>query len=134
MLGNYCFFFIFIFILSIITRAIIQFKYNFIPILTLIYAFFSFILLVLYLYILYQKFENSDALLGMMIYNIIIWFMDFLKFVSENNIDIKRKNEFIANFGFDLIIGEIFVWILIICLFMRLIYIRKGQICPNNED
>ena len=134
MLRNYCFFFIFIFILSIITRAIIQFKYNFIPILTLIYAFFSFILLVLYLYILYQKFENSDTLLGMMIYNIIIWFMDFLKFVSENNIDIKRKNEFIANFGFDLIIGEIFVWILIICLFMRLIYIRKGQICPNNED
>ena len=95
MLGNYCFFFIFIFILSIITRAIIQFKYNFIPILTLIYAFFSFILLVLYLYILYQKFENSDTLLGMMIYNIIIWFMDFLKFVSENNIDIKRKNEFL---------------------------------------
>ena len=134
MLGNYCFFFIFIFILSIITRAIIQFKFNYIPIITLIYAFFSFVLSVFYLYILYQKFENSDTLLGMMVYNIILWFMDFLKFVIDINNDFKRKNEFMANFCNDLIIGEISIWILIICLFMHLIHIRKGQICPYNED
>ena len=118
----------------IYSRTIIQFKFNFIPILTLIYAFFSIVLLVLYLYILYQKFENSDTLLGMMVYNIILWFMDFLKFVIDINNDFKRKNEFMVNFGYDLIIGEISVWILIICLFMHLINIRKGQICQYKED
>ena len=88
----------------------------------------------IYLYILYQKLENSDTLLGMMVYNIILWFMDFLKFAIDINNDFKRKNEFMVNFCFDLIIGEISVWILIICLFMYLIHIRKGQICPYNED
>ena len=39
--------------------------------------------------------------------------MDFLIFVIDINNDFKRKNEFMANFCYDLIIGEISVWILI---------------------
>ena len=81
-----------------------------------------------------QDYDNNYTILNLLITGAIWWSVDFLLFANKSYDKIKT-NEFIAIFFKFLKIGEIPIWVLMICLFMSITYKRTGKICicPPQE-
>ena len=93
-----------------------------------------FVLLFFFIMIQTQDYDNNCTILNLLITGAIWWSVDFLLFVNKSYDKIKT-NEFIAIFFKFLKIGEIPIWVLMICLFMSITYKRTGKICicPPQE-
>ena len=122
-------FFFLIIILSTLTSIIIQIAYHIIPVITIIYSFFSFLPFLVYCEMIQkQDYSASATILVLLIIDAsIFWSFDFFS-ILENDKHIREKNEFIANSLKYLKFGEISIWILLIFLLMYLTYKRTGKI------
>ena len=79
---------------------------------------------------IYQVFGKINIFLVFLFADLIWCGFDCLAFFGFKSYkEIKEINEFIANFAKYLKFGEISIWVLIICLYMCLTYIKIGKSC-----
>ena len=103
---------------------------------TLIYGFCSFLVFVFFFVMkIYQIFGKTTVFLFLLFADIFWCGFDCLTFFSFKGYkEIKEINEFIANCVKYLKFGEISLWVLIICLYMCLTYIKIGKICIDSKE